>query len=78
MEEHNRNALSIAEWLSVHPKVERVLHPGLVSHPQHRLALTQMRGFGGTFHFTLEEGKRQLFVCFPAFRCLRSPNRWAA
>jgi cystathionine gamma-lyase len=38
MDEHNRNALAIARWLEAHPKVARVLHPGLESHPQHALA----------------------------------------
>ena len=51
MEEHNRNALALAQWLEAHPKVERVLHPGLESHPQHALALKQQSGFGGTFSF---------------------------
>lgn len=51
MEEHNRNALALAQWLAVHPKVERVLYPGLASHPQHALALKQQSGFGGTFSF---------------------------
>ncbi len=54
MEEHNRNALALAEWLAVHPKVERVLHPGLESHPQHALALKQQSGFGGTFSFAVK------------------------
>jgi len=54
MEEHNRNALTLARWLAAHPKVERVLHPGLESHPQHALALRQQRGFGGTFSFAVK------------------------
>jgi cystathionine gamma-lyase len=54
MEEHNRNALALAEWLAVHPKVERVLNPGLESHPQHALALKQQSGFGGTFSFAVK------------------------
>jgi cystathionine gamma-lyase len=37
----------VAEWLERHPKVERVIYPGLPSHPQHLLAKTQMSGFGG-------------------------------
>ena len=49
MEEHNRNALAIAQWLEKHSKVAAVLHPGLPSHPQHDLALRQTSGFGGTF-----------------------------
>ncbi len=57
MEEHNRNALAVARWLERHPKVSAVLHPGLESHPQHALALRQMRGFGGTFSFRLAGGQ---------------------
>ncbi|HPF58860.1 MAG TPA: PLP-dependent aspartate aminotransferase family protein [Candidatus Competibacteraceae bacterium] len=47
MERHSMNALRIAEWLEQHPKIERVIYPGLPSHPQHELARRQMRGFGG-------------------------------
>lgn len=54
MEEHNRNSLALAQWLEAHPKVERVLHPGLESHPQHALALKQQSGFGGTFSFAVK------------------------
>ena len=57
MDEHNRNALEIAHWLEKHPKVAAVLHPGLESHPQHQLALRQMKGFGGTFSFRLAGGE---------------------
>ena len=57
MEEHNRNALAIARWLSEQPAIGRVLHPGLESHPQHTLALEQMRGYGGTFSFRLRGGE---------------------
>jgi cystathionine beta-lyase/cystathionine gamma-synthase len=57
MEEHNRSALRIARWLEKHPKVSAVLHPGLESHPQHALALRQMRGFGGTFSFRVQGGE---------------------
>jgi len=47
MERHSTNALHIAAWLEQHPKIERVIYPGLPSHPQHELAQRQMRGFGG-------------------------------
>ncbi|MCI0532327.1 MAG: aminotransferase class I/II-fold pyridoxal phosphate-dependent enzyme [candidate division Zixibacteria bacterium] len=43
----NDNSLKLAKYLSRHPKVKRVLHPGLTSHPQHKLAKIQMSGFGG-------------------------------
>lgn len=61
MEVHNRNALAIAKWLEKHPKIETVLHPGLESHPQHELALRQMRGYGGTFSFKVKGGQEQAF-----------------
>ena len=57
MDAHNRNALAIARWLEQHPKIERVLHPGLESHPQHALAKQQMKGFGGTFSFRVKGGQ---------------------
>ncbi|HRD67453.1 MAG TPA: PLP-dependent aspartate aminotransferase family protein [Candidatus Competibacter sp.] len=48
MERHSTNALHIAAWLEQHPKIGRVIYPGLPSHPQHELARRQMRGgFGG-------------------------------
>jgi cystathionine gamma-lyase len=61
MEVHNRNALAIAKWLEKHPKIETVLHPGLESHPQHELALRQMRGYGGTFSFKVKGGQEEAF-----------------
>ena len=68
MEEHNRNALAIAEWLSRHPKVECVLHPGLDSHPQHQLARKQMRGYGGTFSFKIRGGQDAAFRALSGLR----------
>lgn len=48
MERHCRNAMSVARWLETHPRIERVIYPGLPSHPQHALASRQMRrGYGG-------------------------------
>ena len=47
MERHNANALAVARWLEQDPRVEKVLYPGLTSHPDHELAARQMRGFGG-------------------------------
>jgi cystathionine beta-lyase/cystathionine gamma-synthase len=47
MARHNASGLRIAEWLEEHPKVDRVVYPGLPSHPQHDLARRQMSGFTG-------------------------------
>lgn len=54
MERHEKNALEVAKFLEKHPKVERVIYPGLESHPQHSLARKQMTGFGGMITFFLK------------------------
>jgi len=51
MARHCANGLALAEFLERHPKVERVLYPGLPGHPQHELARRQMTGFGGMLSF---------------------------
>ena len=56
MKEHEANALHLATVLEQHPAVERVLYPGLTSHPQHELAKQQMSGFGGMITFALKGG----------------------
>ncbi len=63
MARHEMNAMEIAQFLSKHRKVKKVNYPGLVSHPQHRLAKKQMRGFGGMISFdlgSLENAKKFL------------------
>ncbi len=47
MERHAENAMAIAKWLEAHPKIERVIYPGLPSHPQHELAKRQMDNYSG-------------------------------
>jgi cystathionine gamma-lyase len=55
--EQCRTAQSLAEWLSKHPKVSRVLYPGLADHPQHKVAVRQMDGsFGAMLTFELKAG----------------------
>jgi cystathionine gamma-lyase len=56
MERHCRSSLAIAEWLEKDARVERVIYPGLASHPQHTLAETQMSGFGGIVTFFIAGG----------------------
>ena len=51
MERHCQNARAIAEFLDAHPRVERVLYPGLPAHPGHEIAARQMSGFGGMVSF---------------------------
>lgn len=54
MARHQENAFVLAEMLEKHPKVERVIYPGLKSHPQHEIAKRQMKGFGGMITFFLK------------------------
>jgi cystathionine gamma-lyase len=56
MAAHCASAMEIAGWLGKHPKVERVIYPGLRSHPQHALARKQMNGFGGIISVELKGG----------------------
>jgi len=56
MKEHEQNAFEIAKFLEAHPKVTKVLYPGLPSHPQHELARAQMHGFGGMISFEVKGG----------------------
>src|SRR5467141_2540292 len=62
MERHCANALEIAHWLEEQTEIKSVQYPGLKSHPQHDLARTQMRGFGGMVTIVLKadlEGTRR-------------------
>jgi cystathionine gamma-lyase len=67
MDRHESNARAIAAWLAEHPQVEKVIYPGLPSHPQHALAQRQQRGFGGMISFVLRgglaESRRFLSAC---------------
>jgi cystathionine gamma-lyase len=54
MQRCSENAGRIAAWLAEQPKIERVIYPGLPSHPQHDLAKRQASGFGGMISFDLE------------------------
>jgi cystathionine gamma-lyase len=56
MMQHEANAIKVSKWLEAHPKIDRVVYPGLPSHPQHELAKKQMKGFGGMVTFFLKGG----------------------
>ena len=56
MRQHCESARKVAEFLESHPKVSRVVYPGLDSHPHHELAARQMTGFGGMLTFQLKGG----------------------
>jgi cystathionine gamma-lyase len=56
MKAHEANAMAIAKFLESHPKVSKVVYPGLPSHPQHNLAKEQMLGMGGMITFYIKGG----------------------
>ena len=64
LERHNSNAMRIANFLSKHPAINKVFYPGLKSHPFHKVAASQLNGFGGMMAFEvkggLEAGKKVL------------------
>jgi cystathionine gamma-synthase len=53
VERQNASAQAVAEFLERHARVERVWYPGLPSHPDHRIARRQMKGFGGVVSFEI-------------------------
>jgi cystathionine gamma-synthase len=63
MGKHCENAGRVAEFLEQHDAVERVLYPGLASHPQHELAARQMSGFGGMVSFLAGSEEAAIAVC---------------
>jgi len=64
MERHCYNAQHLAAFLSNHPKVEKVLYPGLANHPGHQIAKQQMKDFGGMISFTLKGDRIQDALTF--------------
>jgi len=56
MKAHEENALAVARFLESHPRVTRVIYPGLRSHPQHELARRQMDNFSGMLTFQARDG----------------------
>jgi cystathionine beta-lyase len=55
VKKQTKNAMKMAKWLNKHPKVSKVYYPGLKSHPEHKLAESQMRGYGAMLSFELTD-----------------------
>jgi O-succinylhomoserine sulfhydrylase len=70
MAAHANNALALAQWLEAQPQVARVLYPGLPSHPQHTLAMTQQKAGGGIVAFDLKGGQDAAWRLIDATRML--------
>ncbi len=63
MKQHDVNGRAVAAYLQKHPRVEKVIYPGLAEHPQHELAKRQMKGFGSMITMdtgSLENAKKML------------------
>jgi cystathionine beta-lyase/cystathionine gamma-synthase len=54
VKQHEENGRAVAEFLSAHPKAEKLAYPGLKGHPQHELAVRQQKGFGSMMSFELK------------------------
>lgn len=72
MKAHCESAAALAAWLETHPGIEKVIYPGLASHPQHALATRQMNGYGGMISVYVKGGlaaarrfmeRTELFTC---------------
>ena len=68
MKQHEQNAGLLANFLTKHPAVKKVIYPGLASHPQHELSSKQMSGFSGMLSFFTKGSKSQIFKCLSQFK----------
>lgn len=68
IERHNQNGQAVAEFLERHPAIEQVWYPGLASHPDHDVAVRQLRGFGGVVSFTVRGDLQSAARCVDALR----------
>ena len=70
MKAHCASALELAQWLEQQPEVEKVYYPGLLSHPQHELAIKQQSDFGGLLSFELKGGQQEGWKLIDATKLL--------
>jgi len=64
IQQHCRNAQSVAEFLATHPSVDKVFYPGLPTHKNHHIAKQQSKGFGGIVSFTLKNDTEDAAIKF--------------
>ncbi|GBR48039.1 cystathionine gamma-synthase [Acetobacter pomorum] len=68
MQRHNENGMKVAEFLSTHPKIDKVFYPGLTTHPGHDVAKKQMKAFGGMLSFSVKGGFDNVIVLLESLR----------
>ncbi|KGE19656.1 trans-sulfuration enzyme family protein [Paenibacillus wynnii] len=79
MEVHQRNGLEVARYLSEHPAVSKVNHPGLLSHPHYELARKQLKGYSGLFSFELRDAAyEEIRSTLNKLRMIRIGVSWGA
>lgn len=62
MEQHQKNAFTIAKWLQKQPRVQYVLYPGLENHPGYEINKAQTTGFGGMISFAVDNAETALQI----------------
>ncbi len=70
MDAHSKNTLHLAGWLESQPQVDRVYYPGLASHPQHKLALTQQKTGGAIVSFEVKGGQKEAWSLIDSTRLI--------
>ncbi|MCP4983180.1 MAG: O-succinylhomoserine sulfhydrylase [Gammaproteobacteria bacterium] len=70
MNAHSQQATELARFLQQHPRVEKLFHAGLESHPQHELARSQQHGFGGVVSFVVKGGREAAWKVIDSTRML--------
>ena len=70
MDAHSKNALDLASWLESQPQIDRVYYPGLASHPQHKLALTQQKTGGAIVSFEVKGGQKEAWSLIDSTRLI--------
>jgi cystathionine beta-lyase/cystathionine gamma-synthase len=68
---HNANAMTVAQFLETHPRVQRVYYPGLASHPDHAIAARQMSGFGGMVCVDVSGGQEGAYRVFDRLEVIK-------
>ena len=70
MDAHSKSALHLASWLESQPQVDRVYYPGLASHPQHKLALTQQKTGGAIVSFEVKGSQKEAWSLIDSTRLI--------
>lgn len=71
LQQHQKNALAVADYFAGHPKVKKVYYPGLPSHPQHAVACKQMRAFGGMLSAEFKLSVEQTLKLISSFKLFK-------